>query len=575
LSEIIKGIIHAPQQQQQQEAAIPLSSQKEQLQRKALAQQEQWLQEPVNGQQQQSGQLHLGSQPPPQPERPHLRHLRRQQQQWASQPVIPSMAPESQQDATVLKQMLQPLKKPYRRTEEASRQSVVLPQFDRPLASQPRLQQQSLPQQQQQQQQWQLYQQWQQSQRSQRSQAPQQQQHEEESTLMRKLEQESQQLLQREVQQGHQEQQAEQQAAEAARPVATPGGRRLLFSPTPVGFGGVAGGLLSAAIAVMPSAVAGNVVPGALPHSSPEGATEESSPGDLPPLAPTSLFSVAESSSRVAASPAAHPGKFGVGRTVVRPARFDYLRKLSPRKPQAAPPVHLLASGDEQLADEEARVKAELARAEQELQAGAQAMATAEHSLEEANRHEVGHHRAMAGTTASTANTAARLEQRGKDATAPSEGSAMNSTAIRERLQRERAELMERFIEEDRRVKGQMAQARKEIEAGAAAILAAEKRLLEEAGDYTNASLLAASTVANADTAKTAHGAASSDGERQLTAQVAEQEARRSALAAKVKASQRHYAEVLEYNSLETRRLKASRPARSVAGNTAPRRRGR
>ena len=155
LSEIIRGIIHAPEQQQQQQAAAQLSS-------KVMTQQEQWLQEPVNGntapqQQQQRGAV-------------DATQLRKQEGLWVSQPLTASegAAPASQQDAAILKQMLKPIEKPYRRTEGATASGrasmVALPQLETHLAKQ----QQAQPQQQAQSQQWQqqqLFQQWQQSQR--------------------------------------------------------------------------------------------------------------------------------------------------------------------------------------------------------------------------------------------------------------------------------------------------------------------------------------------------------------------------------------------------------------------------
>jgi len=78
LSEIIRGIIHAPEQQQQQQAAAQLSS-------KVMTQQEQWLHEPVNGNtapQQQQQQQQRGA--------VDATQLRKQEGLWVSQPLTAS-----------------------------------------------------------------------------------------------------------------------------------------------------------------------------------------------------------------------------------------------------------------------------------------------------------------------------------------------------------------------------------------------------------------------------------------------------------------------------------------------------
>jgi hypothetical protein len=133
LSEIIRGIIHAPEQQQQQQAA--------QLSSKVMTQQEQWMQEPVNGntapqqqQQQQQQEQQRGA--------VDATQLRKQEGQWVSQPLTASegAAPASQQDAAILKQMLKPITKPYRRTEGATASGkasmVALPQLETHMAKQ-------------------------------------------------------------------------------------------------------------------------------------------------------------------------------------------------------------------------------------------------------------------------------------------------------------------------------------------------------------------------------------------------------------------------------------------------------
>ena len=405
-----------------------------------MTQQEQWLQEPVNGnngaqqQQQQQAAAAVGK-ASEQQQQPQLRQLRQQEGQWVSQPLTTTtvgVAPASQQDAAILKQMLQPLKKPYRRTESAAATAVALPQLESHLAKQQQAsysqqqaqqQQQAQPQQQsqpqQQQQQQQLFRQWQQSQRPSTSSNAKptalaaaqersvQREGQQQEGLMRHLEEQQTQLLQQEVKQ---EQQAE--AVSNPPPPARGASRRLLFNQPPVG---PVFGLLSAAVAALPfshqlHAAERFVLPGAMSLSSPErstpaverGAREESAPGmshelSAPIVASaTSLLSVTESARPpTLAANAARASKFNhvrLQRQSARPSRFDYLHRLTTssaaKKVNAAAPVRLLASrpsgqvrGEFDLASEEARVKAELARADQELQAGAQAMATAEASL--------------------------------------------------------------------------------------------------------------------------------------------------------------------------------------------------
>ena len=177
------------------------------------------------------------------------------------------------------------------------------------------------------------------------------------------------QLLQQEVQQG-------QQAEAIANPPPARG-RRLLFNSAIPPVGPVFG-LLGAAVAALPpsqhAAAERFVPPGASSLFSPErsavaerGAREESAPGGLPapPASAASLLSLAESSRPpTLAANAARASKVGHARA----PRFDYLRKLSAVKPpKAAAPVRLLAGRGvtDDLAAEEARVKAELARADQ------------------------------------------------------------------------------------------------------------------------------------------------------------------------------------------------------------------
>ena len=180
-------------------------------------------------------------------------------------------------------------------------------------------------------------------------------------------------------------QQGQQAEAIANPPPAR--GRRLLFNSAIPPVGPVFG-LLGAAVAALPpsqhAAAERFVPPGASSLSSPErsavaerGAREESAPGGLPapPASAASLLSLAESSRPpTLAANAARASKVGHARaqpppaTAARAPRFDYLRKLSAAKPpKAAAPVRLLAGRgvSDDLAAEEARVKAELARADQ------------------------------------------------------------------------------------------------------------------------------------------------------------------------------------------------------------------
>ena len=181
-------------------------------------------------------------------------------------------------------------------------------------------------------------------------------------------------------------QQGQQAEAIANPPPAR--GRRLLFNSATPPVGPVFG-LLGAAVAALPpsqhAAAERFVPPGASSLFSPErsavaerGAREESAPGGLPapPASAASLLSLAESSRPpTLAANAARASKAGHARAqpptpaaAARAPRFDYLRKLSAAKPpQAAAPVRLLAGRGvpDDLAAEEARVKAELARADQ------------------------------------------------------------------------------------------------------------------------------------------------------------------------------------------------------------------
>ena len=181
-------------------------------------------------------------------------------------------------------------------------------------------------------------------------------------------------------------QQGQQAEAIANPPPAR--GRRLLFNSAIPPVGPVFG-LLGAAVAALPpsqhAAAERFVPPGASSLSSPErsavaerGAREESAPGGLPapPASAASLLSLAESSRPpTLAANAARASKVGHARAqpptaaaAARAPRFDYLRKLSAAKPpQAAAPVRLLAGRgvSDDLAAEEARVKDELARADQ------------------------------------------------------------------------------------------------------------------------------------------------------------------------------------------------------------------
>ena len=174
-------------------------------------------------------------------------------------------------------------------------------------------------------------------------------------------------------------QQGQQAEAIANPPPAR--GRRLLFNSAIPPVGPVFG-LLGAAVAALPpsqhAAAERFVPPGASSLSSPErsavaerGAREESAPGGLPapPASAASLLSLAESSRPpTLAANAARASKVGHAAAAARAPRFDYLRKLSAAKPpKAAAPVRLLAGRgvSDDLAAEEARVKDELARADQ------------------------------------------------------------------------------------------------------------------------------------------------------------------------------------------------------------------
>ena len=174
-------------------------------------------------------------------------------------------------------------------------------------------------------------------------------------------------------------QQGQQAEAIANPPPAR--GRRLLFNSAIPPVGPVFG-LLGAAVAALPpsqhAAAERFVPPGASSLSSPErsavaerGAREESAPGGLPapPASAASLLSLAESSRPpTLAANAARASKAGHAAAAARAPRFDYLRKLSAAKPpKAAAPVRLLAGRgvSDDLAAEEARVKDELARADQ------------------------------------------------------------------------------------------------------------------------------------------------------------------------------------------------------------------
>lgn len=172
-----------------------------------------------------------------------------------------------------------------------------------------------------------------------------------------------------------------QQAEAIANPPPPARGRRLLFNSATPPVGPVFG-LLGAAVAALPpsqhAAAERFVPPGASSLFSPErsavvaerGAREESAPGGLPapPASAASLLSLAETSRPpTLAANAARASKVGRA-SAARAPRFDYLRKLSaPKPPMAAAPLRLLAgrSVTDDLAAEEARVKAELARADQ------------------------------------------------------------------------------------------------------------------------------------------------------------------------------------------------------------------